>query len=140
MRLRDGSISMKILLAISALVELGAGLALLGWPSRFVALLLGEPIKAPAAQTAARIGAAALLALAVACWFGQRDALSRAVIGLVAAMLLYNIAAAAILGFAGLGFGLRGVLLWPGVGLHAAMAVWCVVCLGQAATRTRRGS
>jgi small basic protein len=49
--------------------------------------------------------------------------------GLVAAMFLYNVAVAALLAFAGVGLGLRGIALWPAVILHAAMAVWCVPCL-----------
>jgi hypothetical protein len=44
-------------------------------------------------------------------------------------MFLYNVAVAALLAFAGVGLGLRGIALWPAVILHAAMAVWCVPCL-----------
>jgi len=67
-------------------------LALLGWPSATVALLVGAPLEAPAALTVARVGGAGLLALGVACWFARGDTQSRAASGLVAAMLLYNIA------------------------------------------------
>jgi hypothetical protein len=49
--------------------------------------------------------------------------------GLVAAMLLYDIAAAAILAFAGIGFGMKGVGLWSAVVLHVVMSVWCVTYL-----------
>ena len=44
-------------------------------------------------------------------------------------MLLYDVAAVAILAFAGFGFGLHGVALWPAVVLHAVLTVWCVACL-----------
>ena len=93
------------------------------------AFLLGASIEGPTALTVARVGGAGLLALGVACWLARGDANSRAAKGLVAAMLLYNVATVAILTYAGIGLGLYGVLLWPGVVLHAAMAVWCVASL-----------
>ena len=43
--------------------------------------------------------------------------------------LLYNVAAVAVLVFAGIGFGLHGVPLWPAVVLHSVMTIWCVVSL-----------
>jgi len=95
-----------------------------------VALLIGGvPLEAPAALTVARVGGAGLLALGVACWLARGDVLSRAARGLVAAMLLYDVAVFAVLTFASLGFGLHGMALWPAVVLHAAMIVWCVACL-----------
>lgn len=87
-------------------------------------------------MTVARVGGAGLLALGVACWCARGDSHSRAAKGLVAAMLLYNVATVAILAFAGAGLGLHGVLLWPGVVLHAIMALWCIACLVQSAKRT----
>ena len=120
---------MKTLHTVTAVIELGAGLALLGWPSATVTLLVGVPLEAPAPLTVARVGGAGLLALGVACWFARGDTQSRAARGLVAAMLLYDVAAAGVLAFAGIGFGLQGVALWPAVVLHAVMAVWCVTCL-----------
>jgi hypothetical protein len=115
---------------VTAVIELEAGLALLVWPSATVTLLVGVPLEAPAPLTVARVGGAGLLALGVACWFARGDAQSRAARGLVAAMLLYDVAAAGVLAFAAIGFGLQGVALWPAVVLHAAMAVWCVTASG----------
>jgi hypothetical protein len=120
---------MRILQTVSAVIELGAGLALLCFPSPVVALLLGSLFDTPIALTVARVGGAGLLSLGVACWLARSDSQSRAARGLVAAMLLYDVAAAAILAFAGIGFGLHGVALWPAVILHAVMTIWCVVCL-----------
>ena len=116
-------------LHVTAVIELGAGLALLCFPSTTVALLLGSPLDTPTALTVARVGGAGLLSLGVGCWLARGDSQSRAARGLLAAMLLYDVAAVAILAFAGIGFGLHGVALWPAVVLHAVMTLWCVACL-----------
>ena len=122
---------MKTLHTVTAVIELGAGLALLCVPSPVGVLLLGSPLDTPTALSVARVGGAGLLSLGVACWLARGDSESRAARGLVAAMLLYNVGAVAILAFAGIGFGLHGVALWPAVVLHAVMTVWCVACLRQ---------
>jgi multisubunit Na+/H+ antiporter MnhG subunit len=119
---------MKALPIVTAVIEVGAGLALLGFPSAVAIVLLGTPLETSAALTVARVGGAGLLALGVACWFARSDMQSHAAIGLVAAMLLYNAAAVAVLAYAGIWLGLHGALLWPAVFLHAAMAVWCAAC------------
>lgn len=120
---------MKTLQFISAVIELGTGLMLLSFPSTLVMFLVGVPIAEPAALTLARIGGAALLALGIACSLSYGDTQSRAARGLIAAMLVYNIAAAAVLAFAGFSFRMYGVALWPAVALHAVMTAWCVICL-----------
>jgi hypothetical protein len=120
---------MKTLQIASALIELGAGLALLSYPSVAVALLVGAPLEGPVASTVVRVCGAALLTLGVACWLARGDTQSRAANGLVAAMLLYDVAVAAILAFAAIGNGLYGVALWPAVILHTVLSFWCVACL-----------
>ena len=120
---------MKNLQTATAVIELSAGLALLACPSTTAAFLVGMPLESPAALSVARVGAAGLLALGVACWLARCDTQSLAARGLVTAMLLYNIAAAAVLAFAGIGFGMHSVALWPAVILHAGMTVWCIASL-----------
>jgi len=118
------------LYAATALIEVGAGLALLCIPSAAVQILLGAPFEAPAGLAVARIGGAALLALGVACWLARSDTNSRAARGLVAAMLIYNFGVALILATAGIRSMPVGVVLWPAaVVLHSAMAIWCIVSL-----------
>ncbi len=119
----------EILLIVTGMIEAGAGLALVGWPSLTITFLLGSSLEAPAALTVGRVAGAALLALGVVCWCARHDGQGRAVRGLVIAMLLYNVAAAAFLASAGIGSELAGVGLWPAVVLHTAMAVWCIVCI-----------
>jgi hypothetical protein len=128
---------MKTLQTVTAVIELGAGLALLICPSATVALMVGAPLEAPAALTVARVGGAGLLALGVACWLARGDTQSRASRGLVAALLVYDVAAVAILAFAGIGFGLRGVALWPAVVLHAVMTIWSIACLRRTSSAVR---
>jgi hypothetical protein len=110
----------KKLLVITAAIEAGTGIGLLASPSTVAQVLLGGTLDAPAAVTIARVAGAALLALGVACWLARDD--GRA---LVLAMLFYNVAAVAILAHAAAGLALSGIGLWPAIGLHTALAVWC---------------
>src|SRR6266516_3335330 len=121
--------AMNRLLKLTGIIEAATGLGLMAVPSVVVRLLLGSPLDTSAAVMLARVAGAALLALGVACWLARGDTQSRAARGLVVAMLIYNIAATALLAFAGIGLGLHGIALWPAVVLHAAMAIWCIVCL-----------
>ena len=122
---------MKNLLSLTALIEAVTGLILIISPSILAMLLLGTSLDTAAALAVARLAGAAVLTIGIACWQTGSDAGSRAVQGLVAAMLFYNITAAAVLVYAGVVSGLSGVALWPAVVLHAGMAVWCARCLLQ---------
>ena len=119
----------KTLLMATALIETPIGVMLLVSPALVVSLLLGASLDAPAALAVARMAGAALLSLGGACWVARNDGPNRAVRGLVAAMLLYNSVAFAVLANAGAGARLVGVLMWPAVALHAVLAVWCVASL-----------
>lgn len=121
---------MNAFYATTAVIEVGAGLALLCLPSAAVDLLLGAPLDAPAALAAARIAAIALLTLGVACWFARDDFHSPAARGLVASMLLYNLGVVFILGATGIRSLTDGVGLWSAaVVLHLVMTIWCVLSL-----------
>jgi hypothetical protein len=120
---------MKPLLSVTAIVELGAGLALLSLPSVTASLLLGTPLDSPAGANLARVGGAAILTLAIVCWLARRDTHSLGSRGLVTAMTFYNVAVAAVLAFASFGDGLHGALLWPAVAFHLAMGAWCIASL-----------
>jgi hypothetical protein len=119
----------KALLSVSAAAETATGLALLALPSLVASLLLGASLDTPAGLVVARVTGAALLALGVACWLARHDEQGRAAKGLTAALLLYNIAVAAVLAHAGTGVKLFGVGLWPTVVLHVVLAAWCTAFL-----------
>ncbi len=125
---------MKTLLIVTALIEAGAGIALVVFPSVAVWLLFGTPLDSPTALTVARVAGAALLSIGIACWLARHGEQSRAAARLITAMLLYNTAVAALLADAGIRSGLFGIALWPGVGLHVVMAAWCIASL-----RMKRG-
>ena len=115
----------KPLFIATAVIEVGAGLALIASPALAASILIG----APADSVVGRVAGAALLALALACWRARQDPNSRAATGIVSAMLLYNVAAGAVLAYAAIGLRLSGIGLWPAVVLHGAIAVWCLACL-----------
>ena len=123
----EGMTSGKLLTA-SAVLEAATGVALLASPSIPVSLLLGAALDA-SGSAVARVAGAALLSIAVACWLARTHGESPAGRALVVAMLVYNAAVIAVLAHAALGLGATGLLLWPAVGLHTALAAWCIACL-----------
>jgi hypothetical protein len=133
---------MSGLLSLTAIIEASTGLALLVAPSLVVELMLGSALETSAAGTLGHIAGAALLALGVAAGLARGDTQGRAARGLVAAIMIYNLGVAVILGAAGIRGQTVGVALWPAVLLHAAMAAWCIVSIlseGPVATRSSAG-
>ena len=120
---------MKTLLMLTALLEAATGLALSLSPALPVSFLLGTVLDTPGGLPLARVAGAALLSLGVACWLARDDRQSRATRGIVAAMVVYDVAAVTVLVHARLGLGLSGIGLWPAVLLHLTLAVWCIACL-----------
>jgi hypothetical protein len=116
-------------LIVTAFVEAGTGLLLLYLPSVPLALLLGASPASPEALFVTRLAGAALLAIGVACWLARSDYGSPAQLGLLTGVLIYDVAADALLAYAGLALSLVGLALWPAVVPHTALAVWCGACL-----------
>jgi len=124
----------------TAVIEAGAGLALLCLPSAAAKLLVGTPLQEPSACVVARVGGTGLLTLGVACWLARTDTQSSAARGLITAMVIYNLVVAVVLAAAGLRSQQVGVLLWPAVVLHTAMTYWCVVSLRHPSIAQRPGN
>ena len=115
-----------------------AGIALLVMPAAAVSMLLGVPLDMPAGLVVGRIAGAALVALGLCCWGARQDEHNIVATRIVSAMLLYNVTAVVVLAYAGVGWRLFGVGLWPAVVLHALMAVWCLACLRESLNRSTR--
>ena len=120
---------MKALLTITVVLEVPFGVAVLVSPALLASILLGAPLDTPTGLTFARIAGAAVVALGVACWRARQDERSRSAIGIVTAMLFYNVVVIAILMYARLGLGVSSIVLWPAVVLHVVLAAWCIACL-----------
>ena len=113
-----------MILACAAVVEVGTGLVLMIDPALVVKLLLGAEVSGTEIVLGRCFGIA-LLTLGVACWPDRQRAASGA--PAFRAMLIYNALIALYLAYLGTVAYLGGLLLWPGVVLHAAVAsllVW----------------
>jgi hypothetical protein len=119
----------KLLLLITAFVEAATGVGLLYLPAAVFAVLLGLEHAAVEAILIGRLAGAALLGIGVASWMARTDVPTPAQLGLLTGILVYNVAGAMLLAFAGAVLKMAGVLLWPAVALHAILAAWCVSCL-----------
>ena len=96
---------------LAAVGEGLTGLALLLAPSLVGWLLLGQELTGAGAAVA-RVTGAALIGLGVACWPGPP----------LAGMLIYSALVTLLLAYFGLAAGLAGILLWPAVVVHLALA------------------
>jgi hypothetical protein len=123
--------ALKYLFIVTAIVEVGAGLALLVWPPLPLWLLLGSQEYLPEAFLFGRVAGAALYAIGVASWLARNDQRNPAQLGLLAGVLIYNVAVAILLVDAGARLSMAGVALWPAVALHGTLATWCIVCLSR---------
>jgi len=116
---------MKLLLMIMAVLEGIVGLGLFLVPVLVVSALLNTPLDTPGGLVAARLAGAAIIGLAISCWQARDAEHSGAALGIVSAMLFYNIAAAALLAYGGVRLGLQSFFIWPTIVLHSALALWC---------------
>jgi len=108
---------------VSAVMEVGAGVALLAAPALAIRLVFGS--SGTAAEVAlGRLAGAALLSLGAACWLARHDGVSAASSALVSGMLTYNAAVVALVLTGSLGP--IGPLLSGAALLHGGMAVWCL--------------
>ena len=125
-------INTRRLLIVSAILEGMAGAAFVLFPSSCVFLLLGAFIETPAGVSIARGFGVALLSLSAAYWLARKYAQyaqGASVRPLIMAMLLYNCGFVLLLVYARISSGLNGIGQIPGIVVHSAIAVWCLICL-----------
>ena len=126
---------LKALLTVTALVELGSGIALLIAPSVSAQLLVSAPLDSAQLAVIGRFAGAALTAIGVICWLESRIERADSRAGLLLGLLTYNVAAPAILVQATFAAGVEGLVLWPAVILHLLLGLWCIACLRASPAR-----
>jgi hypothetical protein len=117
------------LLLVTAVAEGATALSVLMAPAVVSTLLLGSAQSASETRFFERVTGAALLCISVACWLSRRGDQKQGQRGLLAGLLVYNVATLLTLAYAGVFAGARGLLLWPATLYHAALAAWCAACL-----------
>jgi hypothetical protein len=119
----------NIFLLVTAVGEGLTGLFLLLLPAVPLALLLGLSAAAAETSLVARVAGIAIVAIAVMSGMAHGDAGSPALRAVLTGILIYDVAVAAVLAYAGIGLRLAGILLWPAVVAHVLLAIWCLACL-----------
>ena len=113
----------ETLLAVTAFLEVGAGVALLVVPAPVLELIVGSG-ESHTGAAMGRLAGAAILSLGAACWWARGDSGSHAARGLVGGLLTYNAAVVALVLWGSLGA--PNPILWAAVVVHGVMALWCV--------------
>lgn len=127
---------LRLLLVVTAIAEGATGLAFLVVPNIPVWLLFGQPVDSPLTGIIGRFVGAVLIAVSLLCWRAAEDARSRAAAGVVLAMLVYDVIAAALFAYARFGLELAGPALWVAIVGHLVLALWCVAGLRESRIAT----
>ena len=113
-------LTVRKVLGLAAFLEIGAGFLLIIDPEVVVKLLLGLEASSEVTLIGRCFGIAAL-ALGLACRPGRHH--TGDVSAAFRAMLTYNVLIGLYLAYLGAVAHLRGLMLWPGVVLHVAVAL-----------------
>ena len=122
------TIETRLLILVSAVLELGTGLALLFVPGFVVRILLGTPLVGPGVATS-RLCGIALISLGLASWpkweptEPTEPTRHRPDRRAARALLVYNASATAYLALLMVVAGYRGILLVPAIVIHAVLAM-----------------
>jgi hypothetical protein len=118
---------MTKVLGLAAGLEAATGLVLIIHPALVAQVLFGDGV-AGAGMALSRVAGFALLALGVACWPSR--AAGSGIARSARALLTYSLPVTIYLVYLGVVVHLAGMLLWPGVAVHAVwmlllVAAWC---------------
>ena len=119
------TIETRLLILVSAVLELGTGLALLFVPGFVVRILLGTALVGPGVATS-RLCGIALISLGLASWpkwEPTEPIRHRPDRRAARALLVYNASATAYLALLMVVAGYRGFLLVPAIVIHAVLAM-----------------
>jgi hypothetical protein len=108
-------------LAFAAVVEVGTGVVLMLQPAMVAQLLLGDTVSGTGVLMGRCFGIA-LFAQGLAYW-PQRQRRAESGLPAFRSMLAYNTLIALYLAYIGLFEPQQGILLWPAVALHLAVAL-----------------
>ena len=130
----------KLLLIVTAAVELATGAALLIAPSLTAGFMLGAGLDSSVAVMVGRVAGAALVSIGLTCWLERDCARNGPRTGLITGLLAYNISIPALLTYAAVVENVSGIAFWPGIGLHSALAIWCVASIRSSDPKDRTSS
>lgn len=122
---------MRRILAFSAILEAGTGLALVAAPAFVLSLLIGSKV-ADGSWPLGRCFGIAILSLVMACWPGREPSGGPASFR---GLLSYNALIALYLTVLGAAAQWTGLLLWPVVVLHALIALALILLWRRGQTR-----
>ncbi len=128
MTANSGVMTRKSLFLLTAVCEGGTGIALLLVPRVVGLALLGVDSPSPEVVIVSRVAGAALVAIAIACWFAEYGDRKVPQFGLLLGVAFYDLAAAGLLASAALVQKMTGFALWPAVIVHIAFALWAGMC------------
>jgi len=119
------------LLVATSIVQCTLGLALLLVPASVARLLAGVDPTWPELAVVLRVAGGFALTIGAWCALGRLSESGKPrsrPLDLVPGLVVYNGCAVAVIGDA-LMRGIRAPLLWPALGLHLALLLWCIGCL-----------
>jgi hypothetical protein len=108
----------KMLVCVSAGIEVTAGVAFIAVPNLVATMLLGVSLS-DSGIAFTRLAGAGLLSLGLACWPGGDAAAQPA----IRALFTYNLLVAIYFGYLRVGGGFVSYLLWPACVGHAGLAL-----------------